>query len=140
MPPETSLLPSASGLNATQVTRSVWPRSVKTACPVVVSQTLTVRSELAVAIRLPSGLKTTSKTSPVWPLSVKATLPLAVERTSTSLPRHSPCLPCAKSVPSGLPAAALSRAAVGGLGEWRRLRWRGLVFLSSVEIPEPRQN
>ena len=58
-----------SGLNATRLTYSVWPRSVLIPFPVAMSQTLTVRSQPAEARNLPSGLKATPSTGPVWPSS-----------------------------------------------------------------------
>ena len=61
MPPETIRLPS--GLKATASTPAVWPRSVKTSWPVDVSQSLIVRSKLAVASRRPSGLNASETTS-----------------------------------------------------------------------------
>jgi hypothetical protein len=50
--PEPSKAPS--GENAIAVTAFVWPLSVPTGFPLVLSQSLTVRSELPVAIRVPS--------------------------------------------------------------------------------------
>ena len=63
----------------------MWPRRVKTSLPVAVSQSLIVRSKLAVAIRRPSGLKAIPATSAVWPISVRSTRPVAASRTSTEL-------------------------------------------------------
>ena len=51
--------------------------------PAVASQTLTVWSSLADAMRLPSGLNATPETNPVWPLSVNLSRPLAASQTLT---------------------------------------------------------
>ena len=55
-----------SGLNATQLTYSVWSVRVRRSFPVATSQTLTVLSHAAVASRRPSGLKATAPTAPTW--------------------------------------------------------------------------
>jgi hypothetical protein len=61
-------------------TAALCPRNVKTSFPVSESQSLTVRSELALAIRLPSALKQTEFTAPKWPLSLKNSCPVATVR------------------------------------------------------------
>ena len=87
MPPEASRFPS--GLKARATTPAVWPRSVKTSRPVAVSQSLIVRSKLAVASRRPSGLNAAQVTSAVWPIRVWSTRPLVASRMTTELTSYS---------------------------------------------------
>ena len=51
-----------SGENATALTQSEWPSSVRRAAPVAESQSLTVLSPDADATSLPSGENATAKT------------------------------------------------------------------------------
>ena len=67
----------------------MWPRSVKTSRPVAVSQSLIVRSKLAVASRRPSGLNAAQMTSAVWPIRVWSTRPLVASRMTTELTSYS---------------------------------------------------
>jgi hypothetical protein len=82
-PPETIRLPFALKVRLT--TPAEWPLRVKTFWPVAVSQSLIVRSKLAVASRRPSGLKTAQVASAVWPIRVWTTRPLPASRRRTEL-------------------------------------------------------
>jgi hypothetical protein len=65
--PEPEARSRPSGLNATEMTLSVWPVRVRTRLPVATSHSLIVLSLEPEARRRPSGLNATELTQPVWP-------------------------------------------------------------------------
>ncbi len=92
-----------SPLKATLSTPLVCPRRVKISWPVSVSQSLTVRSKLAVASRRPSGLKSRETTFEVCPRSVKIRRPsTALKRRTSPGDRSIELLHAASHRPSGL--------------------------------------
>ena len=50
----------------------MWPRKVKSSCPVVASQIFAVLSPLAVTMVLPSGLYAVPRIHFVWPRKVRS--------------------------------------------------------------------
>src|SRR5262249_41722235 len=99
-----------AGVEATRVTRQVWPWRVQTSAPVAASQTCTSHpvycflrlshTPPALARRVPSGLKATLWTAPVWPRRAWTQAPLAVSQTRTVLSAEA----LARRRPSGLKA------------------------------------
>src|SRR5207245_11712201 len=74
-PPATSRLPS--GLNATAYCSLSGCESVSRRSPVATSQSLIVRSALALARILPSGLNARPNTAPLWPERVLTSPPVS---------------------------------------------------------------
>src|SRR5262249_7107532 len=66
-------------------------------CPLAVSQSFTVPSQLAEAIRLPSRLQATPLISAVWPRMVSSSRPVVAShiRTMASLPTEARRIPSA---------------------------------------------
>ena len=69
------------------------------------SQTFTVLSVLAEAMRVPSVLNATARTKLVWPVSERDSRPVAASQSFTVLSKPADAM----RVPSGLNATALTR-------------------------------
>ena len=85
-------------MNASPLTSSVWPLSVRIAAPSGTDQSLTDWSTLALATILPSGLNATVVTALLWPGIVTSIFPSGIAQRVTVL------LPAASTFPSGLQA------------------------------------
>src|SRR6478672_8346930 len=108
--PETMVVPS--GLNATLVTKLVWPGSGwPTGRPVTASHNRTDPSMLPEAINLPSGLNATLNTTMMWPVSGWPTgFPVSASHTRTVA---SPP-PETIRLPSGLNATLATASGLAG--------------------------
>src|SRR3954452_5890812 len=80
-PPEARRLPS--GLNATDMTQSLWAVSVVTCFPLLESQTLTVPSLLPEATSLPCEWKATDMTQSLCPVKVVVLLRVRTSQIRT---------------------------------------------------------
>src|SRR5439155_16744860 len=89
---ENSRLPSP--LQATAVTRSVWPRRASTSCPLGQSQTCTVLSHPANTRRCPSGLNVAINVALLMPWKVRSSCPVCRSQTRRpSAPAETRCRP-----------------------------------------------
>eukprot|EP00969_Alexandrium_andersonii_P299392 13236443-Alexandrium_andersonii.AAC.1 len=73
-----------SGENAAEQTTSAWPRKMREHSPVVVLQSLEVRSPDAVNICRPSGEKAAEQMPISWPTSVRKHSPVAALQSLAS--------------------------------------------------------
>ena len=112
-----------SGLNATELTQSVWPVSgvPDLAAAGHVPQPHRAVAALPLARVLPSGLNATELTVPVWPVSGRADLAVAGHVPQPHRARRR--LPVARVRPSGLNATEVTASVwpVSGDAVWRWL-------------------